>query len=200
MSMLLIGAVGAQEPAQSARPDRIHTWGIKHSDKELHLEPNALVITKRTSIFFSSGSTDRTPPSEYVFPDKIPLSAIVATVEEVVTHKPAEEARNRTLKRLDPENMLAEIGEAGEAAFGAPAYPVMLLAQAGALQVFHGVRTKLYSVRIVMDNKSTTKQTRWPPESDKPGRETTKRNGSQEVHQSPNHPGRDSSLLQETTM
>jgi len=150
----MIGAMGAQAPeAQSARPNRIHMWSIKHSDKELHLEPNALVITKKTSIFLSGGLTDGTPPLETVFPDEIPISSILAIVEEVVTHKPAEEARNRTLKRLDPENMLAEIGEAGEGALGAPAYPIMLLAQAGALQVFHGVRTKLYSVRIVwMEN------------------------------------------------
>jgi len=149
----MIGALGAQEPAQSARLNRIHTWSLKHSDKELHLEPNALVFAKKTSVFSYGGSTDGTPPLDNALPDEIPISSILAIVEEVVTHKPAEEARNRTLKRLDPEIMLAEIGGAGEGALGAPAYPIMLLTQAGALQVFHGVRTKLYSVRLVwMEN------------------------------------------------
>jgi len=63
-------------------------------------------------------------------------------------HKPIEEARDQTLKELEPENLVNEISEAGEAA---PALPIVLLAQAGVLQVFHDVRTRAQAVRIIWD-------------------------------------------------
>jgi hypothetical protein len=126
-------------------------WSVKGTGLQLVLQPEELVITPKLSKFwtFTAGSqTTEDPAPGESLPDAIPLSSIVAIVVEEGTHKPIEEARNRTLKELEPDNLFNELSEAGEAA---PALPVVLLAQAGGLQVFHNVRTRTHAVRIIWE-------------------------------------------------
>jgi len=63
------------------------------------------------------------------------------------------------MSELEPENMLRTAKEAGEAAIGLPAYPVILLATAGAMEPFRGVKTHIESVRILWIENGTPRST-----------------------------------------
>jgi hypothetical protein len=145
--MACVPAIVAQQ-VNAPNPTK---WSVKGTGLQLVLQPEELVITPKLSKFwtFTAGSpTTEDPAPGESLPNAIPLSSIVAIVVEESTHKPIEEARNRTLKELEPDNLFNELSEAGEAA---PALPVVLLAQAGGLQVFHNVRTRTHAVRIIWE-------------------------------------------------
>jgi hypothetical protein len=141
--------------AQQVNAPKRTKWNVKRTGLQLVLNSQELVITPKlsTSWTLTAGSpTAEDPAPGESLPETIPLSSLVAIVMEESTHKPIEEARDQTLKVLEPENLLNEMSEAGEAA---PALPIVLLGQAGVLQVFHDVRTRAHAVRVIWDSNGT---------------------------------------------
>ena len=143
--------------AQSNQNQKIEKWNLKNSCEELRLESTALVTAPRTSgisTHFSSrcvpgsDAAVRTKEADEALPESIPLQAITAVVKEVVAQMPVKHAMDETLSGLEPEKMRDSIESAGEAAVAAPLFPVALLAAAGAMAPFRGVKTHIVSVRI----------------------------------------------------
>src|SRR5277367_3090528 len=94
---------------QSGQNHRIEKWSLKHSCRELRLEPTELVTVERTpeiSAHLSSrcipcsDSEARTRQTDEALPESIPLQAITAVVEEVVARIPVKHAMDETLSGL----------------------------------------------------------------------------------------------------
>ena len=152
--------------AQAGQNHRIEKWNLKHSCMELRLEPTELVTGERTpgiSSHFSSScipGTDaevRAKQADQALPGSISLQSITAVIKEVVAQMPVKNAMHETLSGLEPKKMLDVIQGAGEAAVAAPVYPVVLLAAAGAMAPFRGVRTHNESVRIFWTEDGTVR-------------------------------------------
>jgi hypothetical protein len=147
----------ASLPAQTNQKSTIAKWNLKNSCAELRLESTALVTAPKTLGFSSHFSSSCTPGSDAAvrtkemdetLPESIPLQEITAAVKEVIEQMPVKHAIDETLSSLEPEKMRDSIEGAGEAAVAAPLYPAILLAAAGAMAPFRGVKTQIVSVRI----------------------------------------------------
>lgn len=152
--------------AQNAKDSPIGKWNLKGYCWEVRLVPTALVPAPRAPVSFLPPSEcdeehAMKPPGS--FRESIPLGSITAIVREIVARKPVQERINENLSSVKPENLISTIGEAaegaGEAAVFAPAAPVFLLAEAGAMAPFRGVRTHIESVRLLWTENHTPRST-----------------------------------------
>jgi hypothetical protein len=133
---------------------------------QLQLQPTALItVPKAPGHFLSS---DCTPPTDVTgaaatieepVRESIPLGSITAIVREVVTRRPVQEEIKKTMSAVAPENLVSTVLEAGEAGPFAPAAPVLVLAIAGAMEPFRGVKTHIESVRILWTENGTPRST-----------------------------------------
>jgi hypothetical protein len=142
--------------AQNAKESPIGKWKLKRSCNELRLERNALVSTRRASLFLFSPdcvSKSDAERAEIVFensnPETIPLDSITAIVREVVIRRPVQEGIPQITSMLDSEDMVKAVIEDPRAVIVLPLYPVVIVAAAGAMELFRGVKTHTESVRVL---------------------------------------------------
>jgi len=149
---------GSDAWAQETRHSAIGKWNLKASCKEVRLEPTTLVTVRRRQGFYNSSTCEdssdegRAKAAQESIPEIIPLDSITTIVREVVTRKPVQEEIN---KMVDPDNLISSVGEESEAGMLALAAPALMLATAGALSPFRGVKTHMESVRIIWDENGT---------------------------------------------
>jgi hypothetical protein len=142
--------------AQNPKDPPMGRWKLKRSCNELRLESTALVSIRRTPRFSLSsecGFKSEVNVAEIAFeqsnPESIPLGSITAIVREVVIRRPVQREIQQTISALDPEELLRTANDAGEGIILLPLYPVVIVAAAGAMEPFRGVKTHLNSVRLL---------------------------------------------------
>ena len=160
LSLLLVSAgtlFGSGAVAQTATDSLKTKWYLRNECWDVRLEQGALVTEKRAkSSKFSmsrecqnSPGGDKAEPEQESIPENIPLASIKAVVREEIVRKPVQEEVDRALYSLDPENLPSIIRWDAETGMFDLTAPMVLLAEAGALAPFRGIKKHLALVRII---------------------------------------------------